>query len=980
MLSNTRFVALAIAAVVGLSTPTPVFAVDAEPSTRIAGTLLPQHFQAAPTSLRLSASADYVAVPVGRPDQFLEPTYAFYRVADGSLAREVPRSAMADEDGRPLAPSVIGSSFVLTAADVAAPWVEVRDIVTGERIRRWDLTANDKVLTAGADWVFVLRSVADTNNFLLFGADGSSRTVAIPSMAQDYATVLDVDDRSILVQYDDLHVVDLADASTRVVLDGYARIAALTDSRLYWTDSWGNSVSWRSRTGTGEVETAPFNGSHDIAALSRWGTDDVVLTRRTDNTYDPFSLAAIDVANHELVDLSGPISGTAALSNGTVLVGLTDTATGRVVQFAPGHAARTVIELPAVPAHSGPVDFSGNWLSTWTEKNGVEFAPADGTGAWSSAQEVRRVIGTFTNSTFQSSGDVLLGRTADYMGYKLTWPGGGRTLTSYDQLTLGRGGQLLVVEPNSGDLEVQDARTGTVLSTYRNTYGRNVVADGTIVWSVENHQLRAHDTSGATADRLISTPSCFYLHDVIGRWALMRCSSSDAWTVLDLRGIAAPWTVPVSSGFSADSNSAPMLGNGFVAWLNRQVLFGDRTLTVADLAAEHTLATYGPVWADEDWYESFPVTVDDAGSKRLVYLDSARQIRRVDLTWLQEVSLTRADKTKPSLSATSGSARIVKAGATKTRISAGATYTDKDSEVEPASGLKSYDARYQTVPRGTAVGTKWTEPTAWKNLTSASVTLDVAAGTDTCVQFRARDNAGNTSAWSTSRCTELDGTGPKVTSASAGSRVQSIEAKATVKFTYVATDTAGVASYEVAYKAAVDGKNYGSWITPSSWKKRTSTSVPKEIPLGGDTCFRVRATDKVGNVGAWSSEKCTAVAYGETDFKAIGATKDDREKLVFDYDTRALDDRVAVMVKAGGELQKSNVTARQIGVWVIRGSSTGKLDVYIGKTKLARLSTSGSRQKVLLLTPKSSKSLTGTLRIVSVDGKNTKVDAVAVLR
>lgn len=626
------------------------------------------------------------------------------------------------------------------------------------------------------------------------------------------------------------------------------------------------------------------------------------------------------------------------------------------------------------------MEFSGDWLSTFTEAKGVEVAQADGTGGWSSAQAARGIDGTFAKSAFQASGDVLLGRTSEYMEYQLTWPGGGRTFTSYDQLTLGRGGRLLVVEPHSGDLEVQDARTGTVLGTYRNTYGRNVVADGTVVWSVENHQLRAHDTSGASADRLISTPSCFYLHDVVGRWALMRCSSSDAWTVLDLRGVAAPWTVPVSSGFSADSNSAPMLGNGFVAWLDRQILFGSRTLTVADLAAGHPLVTYGPVWADEDWYGSFPVTVDDAGSERLVYLDSARQIRRVDLTWLQDVPITRPDKTKPAFSSTSGSARIVKATGTKTRISAKATYTDQDSEVEPASGLKSYDARYQTVKRGAALGSSWTEPSTWKNLLAASVSLEVAAGTDTCIAFRARDSAGNTSAWSTPRCTEVDGVGPTITTSSAGPRVQSVEAKWTVNFTYAAADTASVASYEVAYRAATGGKNYGSWTTPSSWRKRTSTSVPKEIPLGGDTCFRVRATDKVGNVGPWSSEKCTAVAYGETDLQAIGATKDERTKLVLEIDSRALDDRVAVMVKAGGELQKANVTARQIGVWVIRGSGTGKLDVYIGKTKLARLSTSGSRQKVLLMTPRSSKSLTGTLRIVSVDGKRAKVDAVAVLR
>ena len=61
------------------------------------------------------------------------------------------------------------------------------------------------------------------------------------------------------------------------------------------------------------------------------------------------------------------------------------------------------------------------------------------------------------------------------------------------------------------------------------------------------------------------------------------------------------------------------------------------------------------------------------------------------------------------------------------------------------------------------------------------------------------------------------------------------------------THTAGLAHYDVAYR-----NNYGGWYVLRNNTTATSLSLANRPP--GSYAIRVRATDRRGNVGAWSSE------------------------------------------------------------------------------------------------------------------------------
>lgn len=63
------------------------------------------------------------------------------------------------------------------------------------------------------------------------------------------------------------------------------------------------------------------------------------------------------------------------------------------------------------------------------------------------------------------------------------------------------------------------------------------------------------------------------------------------------------------------------------------------------------------------------------------------------------------------------------------------------------------------------------------------------------------------------------------------------------------THTAGLRNYDVQYRI-----NYGTWVTLRNDTTSTSLSLP-DRSRGRSYAVRVRATDRRGNVGAWSAEK-----------------------------------------------------------------------------------------------------------------------------
>lgn len=67
-----------------------------------------------------------------------------------------------------------------------------------------------------------------------------------------------------------------------------------------------------------------------------------------------------------------------------------------------------------------------------------------------------------------------------------------------------------------------------------------------------------------------------------------------------------------------------------------------------------------------------------------------------------------------------------------------------------------------------------------------------------------------------------------------------------------------VANKDVRYRAKPHSGTFGAWV---NWKTdTTASSATFTGKRGSSYCFEVRATDTVGNVGAWSAKRCTTVS------------------------------------------------------------------------------------------------------------------------
>lgn len=233
-----------------------------------------------------------------------------------------------------------------------------------------------------------------------------------------------------------------------------------------------------------------------------------------------------------------------------------------------------------------------------------------------------------------------------------------------------------------------------------------------------------------------------------------------------------------------------------------------------------------------------------------------------------------ADLTPPVVDVVAGPAAV--AADPDHGVPAAYTWSGHDSE---ASGPLTYDLRYgwrQVVgsepawqPGGLqdAPATTWTITLGWYDW-------------DVCVEIRARDAAGNVSAWSEPRCTVVDNNRPwaymlfdRVYTYGPTAHVHDGLASTAVSYLYGGSDDDQVASYDVDVRLVTRAGSYGPWTSPPSWQGTVATSVGMTAPAGSQLCFRARARDRAGRVSEYVPEWCKAVPYDDRDFRIHDGAK-----------------------------------------------------------------------------------------------------------
>ncbi|GAA1599361.1 hypothetical protein GCM10009789_61790 [Kribbella sancticallisti] len=875
------------------------------------------------------ASTSYYVTSYGQPDDHSPEPWEILSTANGSVVRTAPR--LRDEPDK--VPTLLGKYVVTPAATEVA----FRDIATD--------TTSQVAVPAGATYQgaypggILLSRAADGGSFALRGVDNTEKPVTGATFGDP--VILDTTATSILISVaGKLSVIDLATgtATAAATLASNPAWAQLTPTRVIWqtaATATSKTLGWKQGATTGTVEV-PFG-----LPLLTVGDDVAVRVPETK------ALAKVAVATGTVTQqfVTG-VHDAADLGNGRLLI----SAQSKVATVGADGVLTTVKATPAFAAQVSGVELSGARVVTadFQPDHGLYETTTNGT-TWSSLSS--------SNSTkpLQLEGTTLVSYQAGIA--RVRGSGGDLTFPATDEVILGKGGKLVSHRaPNATTAEVWNVASKTKVADYDVPFA---LADDS-VWKVtEPGALTGKNLATQAIKTVIVASGCAVGADrVNGRWALLSgCTGGNQ--VVDVSGPEAPRNLTVA----ADSQ----LGNGFVV----QTAVGQdanglstKELLVTDLNDQGLQQRrYGPVLGR---LQPAAFRADGAGGAKIIYADPDARPRIIDLTWLTPDPQQRPDTVAPVLTSATAGDRL----RDNTSLSFEWAYTDPQDPNSPATGVFSYDLRIQQRPNRTSPYGAWNQVAGWQSLKTTAASYSAAPGTDTCWQVRARDYAGNLSAWSTSYCSEVDGIAPSLVTLRIGDRTQ-LSGQTTFRFAY--SDETAVATYDIVYKTAAPGAALGQWIYPAAWQNTQLSSITWSPRLGWDQCFLVRARDVLGNLSGWSPQICSVAPQDDRALTSAGTVTRSTSTLAFQGTT-------SILKANGAYLTKTGETAARVALVTINGPGQGRVDVYHANIKLGtvNLAATTTQRKItyLPITPLRS----GAVKIVSTSTAPAAIDAVAFLR
>lgn len=91
----------------------------------------------------------------------------------------------------------------------------------------------------------------------------------------------------------------------------------------------------------------------------------------------------------------------------------------------------------------------------------------------------------------------------------------------------------------------------------------------------------------------------------------------------------------------------------------------------------------------------------------------------------------------------------------------------------------------------------------------------------------------------------------------------------------------GVASHQVATQVHARNAKTAAWTYPANLSALTQRSASLVAPRGSTVCWKVRARDRVGNVGEWTARSCGATLFDERGLPRSKAWKAKRSSKAF---------------------------------------------------------------------------------------------------
>jgi hypothetical protein len=320
---------------------------------------------------------------------------------------------------------------------------------------------------------------------------------------------------------------------------------------------------------------------------------------------------------------------------------------------------------------------------------------------------------------------------------------------------------------------------------------------------------------------------------------------------VDAAGNVSAWA-PAASGaantvrLDHTAPSVPNVSGGSSTWLNAastKITASGSTDTGGSGFSGYQYRTSpdGTNWTSATAGSSVTVTAEGETDVEFRSVDNAGN--RSAWSAVTAASTVLLDRTAPSVPSVSGGSASWSNAASVT-VSGG-------SSTDPLSGMSGY--QYETSFNNGA----WSAPVA-------GASAPVSAEGTTTLRFRAIDNAGNSSAWTTvgpSATVKLDRTLPSMPNVSGGSAAWSNAASVSIAAAGSTDALSGLAGYQ--YETSLNG---GAWSSPAT----PGASAP--VSAEGTTTVRFQAIDNAGNTSAWTTvSAASTVNLDRTPPTAAGA-------------------------------------------------------------------------------------------------------------
>lgn len=421
--------------------------------------------------------------------------------------------------------------------------------------------------------------------------------------------------------------------------------------------------------------------------------------------------------------------------------------------------------------------------------------------------------------------------------------------------------------------------------------------------------------------------------------------------------------------------------------LTRRLPAGSTTWTAADDAG-----TLGSHLAETD------TAINATGFATIAFVRNFNGVSYASATKVQPTgsvggstfaSPTEVDASQVSIALnSSGSALLswVADGATDeigyaTRTLAGSWVRDEinapvASPQEPRSALADNGTRViGYVGNGHLLGSFWTSPiNGWQHSNSGNLGIKPAStllgmdGQGNAFLGAVRDLGGGLGEV---RGAFLDVAGP-TSSITAPTVTHTMNPKLTVGRN--ASDRlSNVTTGSIRMRSAAWNGGFGGYSYPQL--NQATTAISFAGTPGNTYCFSAQAKDAVGNLGAWSGERCTTVPVDDRTMKRVKGFKKATGSSHY----------LGTFVKAktkGSRLTLDNVRAKQIAIVVSKAAKGGKIKVTFAGQSLGTYSLKGkgSRQLVAVKNLGALKAGKLVIKVVSKTGKIVKIDGVVAAK